>query len=49
MTCQMKNARYVADFLADHPKVQHVNYLGHLNERTRTTRSFASSAYRPAG
>ena len=30
MTCQMKNARYVADFLADHPKVEHVYYLGHL-------------------
>lgn len=30
MTCQMKNARYVADFLADHPKVEKVHYLGHL-------------------
>jgi methionine-gamma-lyase len=32
MTSQMKNARYVADFLADHPKVHRVNYLGHLTE-----------------
>ncbi len=32
MTSQMKNARYVADFLADHPKVQRVHYLGHLRE-----------------
>ncbi|MCC6748631.1 MAG: cystathionine gamma-synthase family protein [Deltaproteobacteria bacterium] len=32
MTCQMKNARYVADFLADHPKVASVHYLGHLRE-----------------
>ncbi|MFQ5796049.1 MAG: cystathionine gamma-synthase family protein [Candidatus Bipolaricaulia bacterium] len=32
MTCQMKNARYVADFLADHPKVERVYYLGHLTE-----------------
>jgi methionine-gamma-lyase len=32
MTCQMKNARYVADFLADHPKVHRVYYLGHLKE-----------------
>ncbi|MBI4955430.1 MAG: cystathionine gamma-synthase family protein [Myxococcales bacterium] len=32
MTCQMKNARYVADFLADHPKVEKVLYLGHLAE-----------------
>jgi methionine-gamma-lyase len=32
MTSQMKNARYVADFLADHPKVESVRYLGHLTE-----------------
>ncbi|MFO1078089.1 MAG: cystathionine gamma-synthase family protein [Planctomycetota bacterium] len=32
MTSAMKNARYVADFLADHPKVQKVHYLGHLVE-----------------
>jgi len=34
MTSQMKNARYVADFLADHPKVEHVYYLGHLTPDT---------------
>lgn len=32
MTRQMKNARTVADFLADHPKVEHVYYLGHIAE-----------------
>jgi methionine-gamma-lyase len=32
MTCEMKNARYIADFLADHPKVERVYYLGHLTE-----------------
>jgi len=32
MTSAMKNARYVADFLADHPKVRKVHYLGHLQE-----------------
>ncbi len=32
MTASMKNARYVADFLADHPKVDRVHYLGHLAE-----------------
>lgn len=32
MTSQMKNARYVADFLAEHPKVAKVYYLGHLTE-----------------
>ncbi|HEX7117905.1 MAG TPA: PLP-dependent transferase [Longimicrobiales bacterium] len=30
MTSQMKNARYVAEFLADHPKVASVQYLGFL-------------------
>lgn len=32
MTSGMKNARYVAEFLADHPKVKRVLYLGHLAE-----------------
>ncbi|MDH3592875.1 MAG: cystathionine gamma-synthase family protein [Planctomycetota bacterium] len=32
MTSQMKNARYVADYLADHPKVDRVYYLGRLDE-----------------
>lgn len=32
MTGAMKNARYVADFLADHPKVKKVHYLGFLEE-----------------
>ncbi|RMF54386.1 MAG: cystathionine gamma-synthase family protein [Calditrichaeota bacterium] len=32
MTSQTKNARYVADFLAEHPKVEKVYYLGHLTE-----------------
>jgi methionine-gamma-lyase len=30
MTCQMKNAHSVANFLAEHPKVGRVYYLGHL-------------------
>ncbi len=33
MTAQMKNARYVADYLNDHPKVKDVNYLGVLPEQ----------------
>ncbi|MHC4955239.1 MAG: cystathionine gamma-synthase family protein [Planctomycetota bacterium] len=37
MTSQMKNARYVADFLADHPKVAKVYYLGHLTEEDGET------------
>lgn len=32
MTAQMKNARYVADMLAEHPKVRRVHYLGHLTD-----------------
>ncbi len=32
MTSQMKNARYVAEFLAEHPKVRKVHYLGFLEE-----------------
>lgn len=32
MTCAMKNARYVAEFLNDHPKVRRVHYLGFLEE-----------------
>ena len=31
MTSSMKNARYVAEFLADHPKVKSVHYLGFLS------------------
>jgi methionine-gamma-lyase len=30
MTASMKNARYVADALRDHPRVRKVHYLGHL-------------------
>ncbi|MFQ5550598.1 MAG: cystathionine gamma-synthase family protein [Gemmatimonadales bacterium] len=32
MTAQMKNARYVADYLNDHPKVDRVHYLGLMGE-----------------
>jgi methionine-gamma-lyase len=34
MTCSMKNARYVAEFLNDHPKVRRVLYLGFLQDET---------------
>lgn len=30
MTSQMKNARYIAEYLTDHPKVKRVHYLGFL-------------------
>ncbi len=32
MTSAMKNARYIAEFLHEHPKVKHVHYLGFLAE-----------------
>ncbi len=32
MTSQMKNARYIAEFLNDHPRVRTVHYLGFLDE-----------------
>jgi methionine-gamma-lyase len=32
MTSQMKNARYIAEFLNDHPKVRRVHYLGFLDD-----------------
>jgi methionine-gamma-lyase len=34
MTSSMKNARYVAEFLNEHPKVAKVHYLGFLEEGT---------------
>jgi methionine-gamma-lyase len=34
MTSSMKNARYVAEFLASHAKVKRVNYLGFLEKGT---------------
>jgi methionine-gamma-lyase len=33
MTASSKNAAYVAKFLAAHPKIERVHYLGHMNER----------------
>lgn len=32
MTSQMKNARYIAEFLNDHPRVRKVYYLGFLDD-----------------
>lgn len=32
MTSAMKNARYVAEFLQDHPRVRRVHYLGFLDD-----------------
>ena len=47
MTSQMKNARYVADFLADHPKVERVHYLGHLTEDSPAQRLYRRQCLSP--
>ena len=49
MTCQMKNARYVADFLLDHPKVDRVHYLGHLDENDPEHAIYRKQCLAPGG
>lgn len=49
MTSQMKNARYVADYLADHPKVQRVYYLGHLPADTPEQALYRKQCLAPGG
>lgn len=49
MTSQMKNARYVADFLAAHPKVAKVHYLGHLKEGDPQFEIYAKQCLGPGG
>ena len=46
MTSSMKNARHVAEFLADHPKVRAVHYLGFLQPGEPSTTSTSGSASR---
>ena len=47
MTSQMKNARYVADYLAEHPRVERVHYLGHLQEGDRQFEIFRKQCFGP--
>ena len=49
MTSQMKNARYVADFLADHPKVERVHYLGHISENDPQYEVYRRQCVAPGG
>ena len=49
MTAQMKNARYVADFLADHPKVERVHYLGHLRPEHPQYQTYRKQCSAPGG
>ncbi len=49
MTCEMKNARYVADFLQEHPKVERVHYLGHLTEDSAANALYRRQCLAPGG
>lgn len=48
MTCAMKNARYVAEFLNDHPRVRKVHYLGFLEEGSEQYDIFRRQCHAPA-
>jgi methionine-gamma-lyase len=48
MTCAMKNARYVAEYLNDHPKVRKVHYLGFLEEGSEQHEIFQRQCRAPA-
>lgn len=47
MTSQMKNARYIAEFLRQHPRVRKVNYLGFLDEDGSQHRIYARQCHAP--
>ncbi len=47
MTAQMKNARYVADFLAEHPAVTSVQYLGRMREDDPMYRTYRRQCLGP--
>ncbi len=47
MTSSMKNARYVAEFLQDHPKVAKVHYLGFLPDGSEAQRIFRAQCRAP--
>lgn len=49
MTAQMKNARHVADFLRDHPRVKSVHFLGHLGEADPQYAVYKKQCLAPGG
>jgi methionine-gamma-lyase len=49
MTSQMKNARYVAEFLSDHPKVSRVHYLGFLEPDDPVQEVYRRQCLAPGG
>ncbi len=49
MTSQMKNARYVANYLEEHPKIEQVHYLGHLTEADPAYAVYRKQCLSPGG
>lgn len=49
MTSQMKNARYIAEFLNDHPRVRRVHYLGFLPESDPQREVYQRQCLSPGG
>ena len=49
MTSQMKNARYVAEFLQDHPRVRQVDYLGFLKDDDPSHEVYRRQCLAPGG
>jgi methionine-gamma-lyase len=49
MTAQMKNARYVADYLSNHPKVNRVHFLGQLTEEDPQFAIYKKQCLAPGG
>ena len=50
MEKQVENAKYVAEFLEDHPKIKHLNYLGSIcKENGRQKRIYEKQCLAPGG
>lgn len=49
MTCQMKNAAYVAEFLKGHPRVKKVHYLGFLDPADPSYEVYQGQCAGPGG
>ena len=50
MEKQVDNAKYVAEFLQDHPKIEHLNYLGSIvQENERQRRIYEKQCLAPGG
>ena len=46
---EMKNAQQVAGYLADHPKIKQVHYLGHLTEEDPQFEIYRKQCLAPGG